>query len=367
VLLRALAARTWVVAWAAGFSFLAGVLCWIWQPALVLYPPLLAFLVWRRQELHRPLPLILAVAPVTVGLAPMLIYNLANDWASVQEIQAKVTAHVEESSFFFGSPARTFLAFLLLALGGGDEHVGWPNPLQAILVATAFPGLLVLVIRWQRWPRLDQRAWAVVALLLAAVVDAAAAHQTVRHLTPAALVGFTLLGSFLTLALRIAGPTVTVVVAALTLVVPNVWLARTATFTFDIARAADVQAAIQALDVRGLRTGYTDYWAAYPVEYFSQERLVLAPSLPSPLGGFDRYAPYSYEVGLVENPRELFLLVDNRCVAAPYEQALTEVGATFQAERVARWTLLWDFQSAPGREAETLDTLHTAIAAASTC
>jgi hypothetical protein len=42
------------------------------------------------------------------------------------------------------------------------------------------------------------------------------------------------------------------------------------------------------LSQRGTRTGYADYWVAYPLDFLTGERLVLAP-----YKGLDRYRPYS--------------------------------------------------------------------------
>ena len=48
-------------------------------------------------------------------------------------------------------------------------------------------------------------------------------------------------------------------------------------------RADEVRAAIVGLEERGLRTGFAEYWAAYPLVYFADERIVVAPVLPSPV------------------------------------------------------------------------------------
>ena len=45
------------------FSLLAGVLCWVWQPALALLPVLVPLLLWRQPSLRHPLRLLLALAP----------------------------------------------------------------------------------------------------------------------------------------------------------------------------------------------------------------------------------------------------------------------------------------------------------------
>ncbi|HEX2184379.1 MAG TPA: hypothetical protein VHN78_02590, partial [Chloroflexota bacterium] len=69
--------------WAMAFSFLAGILCWVWQPALVLYPALVLMIVLRGPAWRRPGRLVGVVAPVLCGLIPPLSYNISAGWPTV--------------------------------------------------------------------------------------------------------------------------------------------------------------------------------------------------------------------------------------------------------------------------------------------
>jgi hypothetical protein len=136
----------------------------------------------------------------------------------------------------------------------------------------------------------------------------------------------------------------------------------------QLSKMDQTQAAVDALEQRRLTTGYADYWTAYPTTYVSSERIVVAPALPFAFSGrVDRYPAYTARVNAVAVPAELFLLVDQRCTARPYLQALEAAGATYRIDSVARWLLIWDIQAASGSESATLANLRATIASHETC
>lgn len=363
------------VIWGMAFSLVSGLLCWIWQPALALYPILLVLLWWRRPSLRRPWRLALVVAPVLVGLAPPLLYNLYQGWPSATQLVRKYGAVPgTEAAPGIGSGTQALGTLLLIAFGGGNEAEGGANPLQAALVATALPLTLLLLRASPPWrPDRWRAAW---LLSLVAAVDAVAAHGTVRHLAPVAHLGFAFAGGAVALlAGRLPAPrTVRYAGAALTglvvFVVPNVWLDIQAAGLFQrfVAGSGDVRAAVAALDARGLTTGYADYWTAYPVAYFSAERIALDPSVATIWGErVDRYPPGARRVHSVGDLSRLFLLLDDRCSPLPYLLPLEQEDATYRLELVSRWYLLWNIRPPPDAVDRTMVKWYRVIVSRTHC
>ncbi|MDQ3702038.1 MAG: hypothetical protein M3442_14120 [Chloroflexota bacterium] len=363
------------MAWGAAFSLISGLLCWIWQPALALYPVLLALLWWRRPSLRHSWRFALVVAPVLVGLAPPLLYNLYHGWPSATQLVRKYGAVPgTEAAPGIGSGSQALGSLLLIAFGGGNEAEGGVNPLQGALVATAFPLTLLLLRAAPQWrPDRWRAAW---LLALVAAVDAIAAHGTVRHLAPVAHLGFAFAGAAVALLagrlpaprlVRYAGAALTGLVV---FVVPNVWLDAHAAGLFQrfVAGRGDVRAAVAALDARGLTTGYADYWTAYPVAYFSAERIALDPSVATIWGErVDRYPAGTGRVHSVGDLSRLFLLLDDRCSPLPYLLPLEQEEAAYRLEHVARWYLLWDIRPPPDATDRTMVKWYRVIISRAHC
>jgi hypothetical protein len=346
----------------AVFSLLAGVLGWVWQPALALLPVLVALLLWRQPALRHPGRLLLALAPLALGLAPPLAHNIQEGWPSVTQLARKYAAPLGwEAAPGVGRGAGAVWPLLLIAFGGGNEAEGGANFLQGALVAVAIP--LTLVLLWGEYARTPQQPQARQALTvglllgLVALVDGVAAHSTVRHLAPVAHLGFAFAGAALVLLSRRLLPrsaggaaSLAVALAVLLVVGPNLYLDANAERIFRrfVARASEVQVAVAALQERGLRTGYADYWTAYPVSYFGAGSVVVAPSVATIWGErVDRYPPHKHLVDDVEEAGRLFLLLDDRCTLLPYLLPLEQEEATYRVERIARWYLVWDVRPVP--------------------
>lgn len=391
--LRAYSAEHGRARWGAAFSLCAGFLCWVWQPALALYPVLLALLVFRWPQAGRPpagptvsgstvfralARLVGMVAPVFLGLAPPLLYNLQHGWPTIHQLSGKYVTPGGEAAGSLGAGAglSAISGLLVLALGGGNEAEGGANFFQAALVSLAFPLTLVLLTQAARrapgdvvWRR--RRATAQV-LALVALVAVLAAHNTVRHLVPVALIGYAFTGATLTLlADRLRYGHLLGLIAAGTLVVaPNIWLDLHSRRIFQrfVAGAGEVQEAVGALQERGLRTGYSDYWSAYPVTYFAGERIIVAPEVPAAwVGRVDRYPPYTQQVHAVTEPRQLFLLLDDGCAPLPYLLPLEQAGATYQLEHLGRWYLVWDIRPPLENTATLLTAWREVIASRTAC
>jgi hypothetical protein len=356
-------------AWLATYSLLMGLLCWVWQPALLLFPVLWLFVALVQELWRRPLRLLASTLPVLLGLVPPLFYNVSRGWPTVAQLGAKYVAPANEAASGDWSGPRAVLVFLFTAFGGGNEAEGGANSLLALLVCAAFPLAVLLLSRdagLRNAPVKQEMGYSggarrrsAGALLLAASVNVVSAHNTVRHLMPVALIGYVFLGAALALlpaVVRAGLPRVAVATAAAAtmlaaVIAPNIWLIGQADSIFRrfTASTAEVRQIVAALDERRLITGYADYWTAYPIVYFSGERIVLAPVLPVVWGGrFDRYPPYTHTLNRVDDVRRLFVLVDDRCPLLPITLTLDFQDASYRAEHIARWYLIWDVQPAAG-------------------
>jgi hypothetical protein len=387
------------VAQAALFSFLSGLLCWIWQPALPLYAVLLALLLgrWRhaaRRRWRTVLVLGAIMAPALPGLVPPLLYNVRLGWPTLAQLAVKYVSPANEAASGRWTGPGAVASFLLVAFGGGNEAEGGANPFQAALVAASFPLAALLLAGARRdepkarpCPSPWAARWQAAGVLaLAAAINLAAAHNTVRHLMPVALIGYVFFGAAVALgARRLSAPrrpaafaaidmsrgtsgriagALALAGAGLLVMAPNLWLDYHAGRIFRrfTASTAEVRQAVDALAARGLTTGYSDYWSAYPIIYFAAERIILAPSLPTPWGGrFDRYPPYTRTVDQITDPGRLFLLLDARCPLLPYVLPLEQAGAGYTIERLARWVLIWGIAPPAGAEGMLLTTWRQPI------
>ena len=349
--------------WTFRFTLLAGFAAWAWQPALLALLIVGGILLVQSRGQTAA-----AMAPVLIGIAPMVLYNLTSGYPTAAALAAKFS---EQSSTI--SPARV----LAVALGGGEETLGGVNPLQAVLFASAFVvqpiAVLLLMVRTGGREPWRTRATATAIVVLVALVSTAAAHGAARYLVPlvasaavltgatlALLGGSTRAGLFIALVVEIG------VVAVGNLQqypeIPDVMAGE------QLSRVDEAETALSALDVRGLRTGYADYWTAYPITYLSKERIVIAPSLPLAWGkGVDRFPTYTSRVSAVEQLTQIFLLVDAHCRLGDYLDVLHATGATYQIEPVARWWLVWNIQSGVTGEGETRKALQQAIGTATLC
>ncbi len=350
-----------------------GAAAWVWQPALLMLPVLLLVLIVEVPE-FRSVRGLACVTPALVMLLPMLIYNLQSDWPTLVAVTRKFdqqSAATDELS----AQAQQLVGTLLAGLGGSDNDFAGANTAQAIMLTVALVcGPLVSVwlgIRSNGAAR--RRAVCATVLVLAITPGLVVAHGDARYLLAAFVAACALAGALLGLLLQYAPRAGLLLVATLVgaCVIPNV---SSYPHTDDLlapdelSRLDQTQLAVDALDARGLTRGYTDYWAAYPITYLSGERIIAAPSLAFLYSGrFDRFPSFTAAVDAVVAPERLFLLVDQRCSAQGYQESLQASGATFRAEPVGRWVLIWAIQPPPGADAPTLESLRASIAAQQTC
>jgi hypothetical protein len=373
--LRAPCPGFWTLALAA---FVGGVAAWVWQPALVSVPLLLIAMLAsvRRFRSARGLA---CTTLALVGLLPMLSYNLSSDWPT---LVALTRAFDQQSPPADGllAQAQQLVNTLLTALGGADENFEGANSVQAAVLAAALVlGPLVIVGFGIRSARRSpaaharQRAICAAVLVLALAPALIAAHGGARYLVAVFVAACALCGALLGLLWQRAPRAGVPLVALFVLgcVAPNL-----AGYTHigalmapdQLSRLDQTYAAVDALEQRGLTTGYTDYWAAYSIAFVSGEQIVAAPSIAFLYSGrLDRFPTYTASVDAVSTPRNLFLLVDQRCSAQGYLDALRASGTTYRVEPVARWVLIWDIEPPEGTDATALAGLRTSVAGQQSC
>ncbi len=358
--------------WTAAASLSVGLACWVWQPSILALPPLLIVLLFTRPALRRPRGLAVLLLPACLALVPMLMENVHTDWATISASAYKVRQQAD-LGYGLDYKLEELAGLLFGALGGGDETFGGTNLGQSLLLAGALvAGPLLAWIGARDVPRGERRLFATL-LLATALLHTLGAHDGTRYLLPLVLAACCFFGvaawgvtsrvprgRLLVPALlcaAIVGPNLAEYGRISSLEAPD-----------QVSSLSDTGAAVEALEQLGLRTGYADYWTAYPVSYVSGEQIVAAPSLPNLwTGRVDRYPSYSTRVNAVDDVSSLFLLVDRHCPAAPYLAALDATGAQYQVRTVARWLLVWDIRPRAGAESTTLSGLRSAISSQQIC
>jgi hypothetical protein len=373
LVLRALHTRCptyWTLALAA---LAGGAAAWVWQPALLTLPLLLCVPLAAVPRFRSTRGLA-CVALALVALLPALVYNLQSDWPTLVAVTRKFDQQSPPADGL-SAQGQQLIGTLLIGLGGGEDGFGGANPAQALMLALALVcGPLVIVVLGMRSgdvPR--RRALCALILMLAVAPTFVVAHGDARYLlvafVAACAFAAALLGLLLQYAPRAGRPAVALLV--LMCVVPNLMsYAHVAELLApdQLSRLDQTEAAVDALEAHGLTRGYTDYWAAYPITYLSGERIIAAPALAFLYSGrFDRFPAFTATVDAVTTPQTLFLLVDQRCSADAYLGSLQASGATYRAEPVGRWLLIWDIQPPPGTGGLALQNLRTSIAAQQTC
>ena len=343
--------------WIALASLCAGFAMWVWQPALPALTPLLLVVLARMRRWHSSRELLAAVAPVVIGLVPPLLYNASRGWPTLSAMLIKSS----DTPLAGDTPLTKMVSLgslLLTALGGGDDSIGGINLIQACaLLIGAIVGMLVVAK--------GHRGWVLGLTLSFAILHTLAAHEGNRYLVPLVLISCALFGVAVT---RLLTFRIGAVVTVLTVAGSNLLTYPAAAPVLaaqDLSSITETNAAVDALQQRGLRYGYADYWTAYPITYLSDEQIIVAPSLPFFWRArTDRYPPYTHQVDGMDAGDHLFVLVDRRCTAAPYLSALDGVGASYRVEVVSRWQLVWNIQPRPGDERKTATALRSAIAEA---
>jgi hypothetical protein len=322
-----------------------------------------------------------------------LHYNATQGWPTVAEILHKASNPPDQAPAEITSNRWVYAILMGMALGGGEDtySVG-TNWLQTAVVAAGV-GIVAASALLMGAASAVRRAWRFVrrlppagvgfgpdrtvafVLLLAIAVNAAAAHGAVRHLHPAALLAFAVFGA-LPVALFGTSRRLWLLRALVSLallppiLVPNGWtLPRDESVYGDRpAFGSAVAEVVDGLTERGLTRGYADYWSAYPLTYWSGERIVVSPVAPMTYGGhFERYPEYTAEVHRQPSFDKVFLLLETQCDMHPYTAPLAGVGGRWQIDRLGPYWLMWDMWTPPDSEPAALQTWRTLIESKESC
>jgi hypothetical protein len=291
-----------------------------------------------------------------VGLAPPLIYNALHGWPTLFAVLTKT----QEAPLAGDTPfaqLQSFASLVWVSLGGGDDSLGGAVAVQSAMLAFGLVAGPFLILRSNK-----TRTWVanLELVLVFTVITTLSAYQGSRYVVPLYITACCLFGvAVAMLAERFALVCVLLLGAANLAAYPGGAALLAAP---DLGSIAETQTAIAALQVRGLTTGYADYWTSYPITYVSREQIIVAPDLPFFWRArTDRYPRYTELVDSIADPGRVFALVDRRCSEQAYLAALDAAGATYQVEEVARWRLIWNIRAQPGAEATTLAALRSAI------
>ncbi len=278
---------------AVALGLVLGLTAWqTWQLVPVVVPALL-WLAWRRPAAYRLAAF--SVPGLVVGALPAIASNLRHDGWS------RWTAPGGGS--YLSRLQGYFTAVLPTQLGLREPFsLEWlvPRPVAGIVLLAAVAGALVLGVRRRGSP---------IGLLVAVAASFPLLYAMSRYtwyvVEPRYL--FVLAP---VVALLVAQPLRRASVACAAIVIAiGLSLAGVASMEGDdsfaqrnggVAAVADIGSSVRALDERGIRAAYGEYWLAYRLTLATGERIVVAPR------GDSHYPPYLREIGRASRPPFVF-------------------------------------------------------------
>jgi hypothetical protein len=274
-------------------GLLLGAAFWQQPVALAYWIAALAVLALRRETWRDPWTALVGVG-ILLGVLPVLIWNVRNDWGSTfilgrepSEVQAQIAA-------IPGLAERAVLVAFPVLAGLSPRHP-WGASLFVKVAATAFLPLLLLAYlavtgrEIARSLRQGRPAAAILPPLLMAAclalfwsVAAGLVYKRPRYLLPVLAASAIHLGVIAAWAWgrpRLRAGVVAVMAALLAFAIigtaPRLAEARLI--------AADYRRLVEALDRLEIRTAYSDFSISAPITMFTRERILVSPRLgPTP-------------------------------------------------------------------------------------
>ncbi len=344
-------------AWLCGWAFVAGAGVWMHSLILSLVLPV-PFLLWLRGTLPAGRRLALAVACAILGLAPLLLHNIVNPFATLRQF----------GGFFLDVSSRSEvegLSWLEIVLRGLRHKVDPVTVGANLLVAIGGYGL-------RDYPVLSRLSYpAVVAFLTLLAACAAAAGREAKRLgwrtwgasQEGSILAWLLLSAFLVVflgstrsrymallvplaALLLAGRWSALggsrpVCVALQTLLGGLWAyLAAAALVLNVSEPLTlpnpVPALARFLESRGLTLGYAGFELAYPLVVETQEAVRVSP-LAGPLVD-DRYPAYTRAVEAAPSPFYLYAEGEPLEILADY---LRRQGIGFEDSRVEGHRVLW--------------------------
>ena len=326
----------------AGFGLVLGLALWQSAQLLPIVVALVAWASWREPRWLRQLPI--AVLAALVGALPSIVWNLQNDWASLESIES--TTSYAHRLRIFASP----LVPMLLGLRTPFTQEPLVSSLLVLLVLVALATLFVYGAYRAR-DRAASLLYVVAAVFpfVYALAPQTLFSQEPRYLVVLSPVVVLLLAQLATSYWR------GVAVLGVALAISIVTLARMETYLSEVPpqppkAPRDLDPLIATLDDLGVDRVYADFWLSYRLTFESDERIVAAHSKLERVGlvngrvlaarhPFSRYRPYEREVEAA--PRRGFVFFReslekgaDRTPGAPAKARVAQLGRlTAQLER----------------------------------
>lgn len=296
--------------WSAGFGFLCGFTLWASHLALPYVAAAGIFLILTRRRIFRPTNAAAMVAASAVGGAPILIYNLTQHFGSFMKLGG-MALHAGRKTLAGGPPLEVIgrqaidriesfpstLAGLLdnaiSVLGGANYDGSATLGLLGVplLVAYSFP-LFSILRRPAARPAGPAGRVPLLLILVAATTLAyylAVDLWRARHIMPLYTALSLLLAGAAAESWRRGkkGPTLLCSLLLTVNLVENGMDMRTLHEDFDPL--------LRRLEERRIEYAYSDYMTAYPLIFYSNERILVSPTLRG--GDFnDRKPEYTLQV-----------------------------------------------------------------------
>jgi hypothetical protein len=311
-----------------GIGALLGAAFWQ-QPVALSYVIVCAavLLLWMLR--WRDVWVLLAPLGVAVGALPLLLWNLANDWAT-GEILGRSADHVGSQAKTLPSLLGQTFSIALPRLAGLSPGHPWAQiPGVRELVGAVIPlALLVYIVRERAaLRRVPTTAWLTPLLSLCCLalfwaVASGRVFTRPRYLLPL------LAATAVQLGVCAASTSQRHWAAALVGVLALLSLNAVGTLPRLLA-AREIEdhyeRLVQSLERKGIRTGYADFSIAAPVTMFTNEAIVLSPALgPTPA-----YESPRHTARVLRDGPDAFVLLPGED-PEPFARVLRERGITFR-------------------------------------
>ena len=329
----------------AGFGLVLGLALWQSAQLLPIVVALVAWASWREPRWLRQLPI--AVLAALVGALPSIVWNLQNDWASLESTIENTTSYAHRLRIF-ASP----LVPMLLGLRTPFTQEPLVSSLLVLLVLVALATLFVYGAYRAR-DRAASLLYVVAAVFpfVYALAPQTLFSQEPRYLVVLSPVVVLLLAQLATSYWR------GVAVLGVALAISIVTLARMETYLSEVPpqppkAPRDLDPLIATLDDLGVDRVYADFWLSYRLTFESDERIVAAQSKLERVGlvngrvlaarhPFSRYRPYEREVEAA--PRRGFVFFReslekgaDRTPGAPAKARVAQLGRLTARARAVR-------------------------------
>ena len=282
----------------AAFGLSCGLGWWATPQIVLVAVPAVLWLLYRRRELVRKLPI--GAIAAAIGAAPWLVHNIRHDWPSLgltSSPPSGTNTYLDHLDAFFtqGLPAALGLTHVMSdrwifpAVVGGTLYIAVLIGFAVLALRRKRPSLLVLVMLLCPFlVSLSPFAWFVIEpryLYFAAPVFALLLARLLSRPIPQAVA--------------------LVAIASLSVVSVQEWQsdieAYEASGQSDGLQPGDLDSLIAELQRREVNAVFTDYWNAYRISFASEEE-VIATSL-----GHVRYSPHHDYVRNHEAPAYVFI------------------------------------------------------------